>query len=284
MLLRAQSLREGGCSPTFRSIIAPPARIFDWAFDRMYEQSRPMRIDPGSPMPLHAQVESMLRELLKQRKYQQGELLPPEAKIASDLGISRNTVRAAISRLVQEGIMERKAGRGTRYVNQPVLTSLKNWPSFTREMKQRGIEPVVFSLNVELLTPSPQIVEALRLSKTEGAGRILKMERIRGYNGIPAVHSISWFHPRTALQVDDDFSRPLYRLIHDKSGLAAESSEEEISAALADRDFAERLCCNIGDAVLVRKRIVRNDEKKELEYNLNRYRPDRFTYGVTLQK
>ncbi len=243
-----------------------------------------MRIDHGSPVPLHAQVESMLRELLRQRKYQQGELLPPEAGIAEQLGISRNTVRAAISRLVQEGILERKAGRGTRYVNQPLRTSLKNWPSFTREMKQRGIEVVVFSLNVELLTPSPEIVGALRLSKTEGNGRVLKMERVRGYNGIPAVHSISWFHPRAALQVNDDFSRPLYQLIHDKSGLVVESSEEEISAAVADRDFAERLCCNVGDAVLVRKRIVRTKDKKEIEYNLNHYRADRFTYGLTIQK
>ena len=243
-----------------------------------------MRIDPSSPVPLHAQVESLLRDLLKQRKYRQGELLPPEARIAEQLGVSRNTVRAAIVRLVQEGILERKAGLGTRYVNQPLRTSLMHWPSFTREMKQRGIEVEVFSLNVGLSTPSPEIVQALRLSTAEGNGRVLRMERIRGYGGLPAVHSISWFHPRTALQVSDDFSRPLYQLIHARSGLAAESSEEEISANLADGNLAEMLCCHAGDAVLVRKRIVRNEERKELEYNLNHYRADRFTYGLTIQK
>lgn len=243
-----------------------------------------MTIDPSSPVPLHAQVESLLREMIKQPKYQQGELLPPEARIAEQLEVSRNTVRAAISRLVQEGVLERRAGRGTRYVHEPLRTSLKSWPSFSREMKQKGIEVSVFSLNAELLSPPDEIVRALHLSADERKGRILKMERIRGYHDVPAVYSISWFHPRTGLQVADDFSRPLYQLIHAKSGLSADSSEEEISAAVADRALGERLCCEAGDAVLVRRRIVRDPARKEIEYNLNFYRADRFSYGLTLQK
>jgi GntR family transcriptional regulator len=76
----------------------------------------------------------------------------------------------------------------------------------------------------------------------------------------------------------------LYQLILDKSGLMVNSSEEEISAAVADEDLAETLCCDPGDPVLVRKRIVRNAAKKEIEFNINYYRADRFTYGLTLQK
>lgn len=243
-----------------------------------------MRIDHDSPVPLHAQVESLIREMLKQPRYRQGDLLPPEAGMAERLGVSRNTVRAAISRLVQEGVLERKAGRGTRYVNQPLRTGLKNWPSFTREMKQRGIDVAVFSLHAEKARPPVEVARALRLSDSEKKKKIVRMERIRGYDGIPAVHSISWFHDRSRLQVDHDFSRPLYQLIHDKSGLVVDSSEEEISAAVADPDLAETLCCDPGDAVLVRRRIVRNAAKKEIEYNINYYRADRFTYGLTIQR
>ncbi|WP_193212897.1 GntR family transcriptional regulator [Luteolibacter marinus] len=243
-----------------------------------------MRVDHGSPVPLHAQVESLLREMLKQPRYREGELLPPEARIAEQLEVSRNTVRAAISRLVQEGVLERKAGRGTRYVHEPLRTSLKNWPSFSREMKQEGIEVVVFSLQTGLLPPTDEVARALRLTAAETKGRVLKMERIRGYQDVPAVYSISWFHPRTGLQAADDFSRPLYQLVHAKSGLEADSSEEEISASLADRTLAGNLACKPGDAILVRRRIVRDPARKEIEYNLNYYRADRFTYGLTLQK
>lgn len=243
-----------------------------------------MRIDHSSPLPLHAQVEKLVREMLKQSKYRQGALLPPEAGMAEQLGVSRNTVRAAISRLVQEGVLERKAGHGTRYLNQPLRTSLKNWPSFTREMKQRGIEVVVFFLDSKNVRPTKEVAQALRFTGQEKGDTVVRMRRIRGYNGTPAVYSISWFHGRTGLQPDDDFSIPLYQLIHEKSGLLVDSSEEEISAAIAGRDLAEKLGCKQGDPVLVRKRIVRDAAGKEIEYNTNYYRADRFVYGLTLHQ
>lgn len=243
-----------------------------------------MKIDHGSPMPLHAQVEVLIRDLLREPRYREGELLPPEAGMAEKLGVSRNTVRAAISRLVQEGVLERKAGRGTRYVNQPVRTSLKNWPSFTREMEQRGLEVEVFSLEAELVPTPLEVARALGISAADVAPEIVRMSRIRGHGGIPAVLSVSWFHPRAKLATDDNFSQPLYELIQQKSGIVPEYSEEEISAAVADRKLSERLCTRIGDPILVRRRIVRNAGKREIEYNVNHYRADRFTYGLTIRK
>lgn len=243
-----------------------------------------MKIDHGSPQPLHAQVESMLRELLKEPKYSKGELLPPETGIAKKLGVSRNTIRAAISRLVQEGVLERKAGRGTRFVNQPVRTSLMRWPSFTREMQRRGLVVEVFSLSSEKVRATEEVAQALRLTTEAKKATVTKMERVRGYGEIPAVLSISWFHDRCNLRPDDNFTKPLYELIHEKSGLLVDSSEEEISASIAGKDLAEKLDCNSDDPVLVRKRIVRDAAGKEIEYNINYYRPDRFVYGLTLHQ
>lgn len=241
-----------------------------------------MKIDHSSPVPLHVQVEKLVRGMLKEAKYRRGALLPPEAGMAEQLGVSRNTVRAAISRLVQEGVLERKAGHGTRCLNPPLRTSLRNWPSFTREMKQRGIEVAVFCLDSARARPTKEVAEALRLAGIEKKERLVRMRRIRGYHGTPAVYSISWFHQRTGLLPGDDFSLPLYQLIRDKSGLLVQSSEEEISAAIAGRDLAGKLECRIGGPVLVRKRIVRDAAGKEIEYNLNYYRADRFVYGLTL--
>jgi GntR family transcriptional regulator len=246
----------------------------------MFEHLSSMKIDHDSPLPLHAQVEALVRDLVRKPRYRSGELLPPEARIAENLGVSRNTVRAAISRLVQEGVLERKAGLGTRYVNQAVKTSLRNWPSFTGEMKQRGLEVEVFSLDLARVRPPSEVARALRIS----TGKILRMARIRGHGGIPSVVSVSWFHECAKLDPDDDFSRPLYELIRAKSGITVEYSEEEISAALADQELAEKLCCKVGDPILVRRRIVRNAAKREIEYNVNHYRADRFTYGLTIRK
>ena len=99
-----------------------------------------LRIDHNAVIPLHMQVEKLLRELVEMPNCQKGELFPKEVDIARQLGISRNTVRQAISKLVIEGILERKKGVGTRVTSQNINTQLKSWMSFTREMNAKGVK------------------------------------------------------------------------------------------------------------------------------------------------
>ena len=47
------------------------------------------KLDHTSPLPLHAQVEGLLRDLISKKEYQDGKLLPNEVDLAKLLGISR---------------------------------------------------------------------------------------------------------------------------------------------------------------------------------------------------
>ena len=59
-------------------------------------------IDHKSPVPLHAQVEELLRELIEEEEYKNGKILPSEVELSKKLAISRSTVRQAIKKLVFE--------------------------------------------------------------------------------------------------------------------------------------------------------------------------------------
>ena len=67
-------------------------------------------------------------------KLQVGDMLPPEAEIASSLEINRTTVARAMSILEAKGIVKRQRGRGTTLVNKPLeqqrdtLLILAPWP------------------------------------------------------------------------------------------------------------------------------------------------------------
>src|SRR5580658_8349817 len=97
-----------------------------------------MALDHHSPVPLRAQVEHLLRELARKPEYQNGKLLPDEVMLAAQLGVSRGTVRSGIGKLVFEGLLERKAGVGTR-VAQRAESGVRAWRSFSREMAAKGI-------------------------------------------------------------------------------------------------------------------------------------------------
>ena len=69
-----------------------------------------LSVDHNSSTPLHVQAETLLRSLIEKEVYKNGRLLPREVDLASQLNISRNTLRQAITTLVNEGLLVRKKG------------------------------------------------------------------------------------------------------------------------------------------------------------------------------
>ena len=82
-------------------------------------------IDHNSVLPLHHQVEDMLRRLIQDPEYKDGKLLPNEVDIAKKLGISRNTVRQATNKLVYERLLVRKKGVGTKVANNNITNQTR---------------------------------------------------------------------------------------------------------------------------------------------------------------
>lgn len=70
-------------------------------------------------------VEIQLREFLKKKPYKPGDQLPSEQQLAESLGVSRNVVREALSRLRMLGIVETRKKRGMLLASPDILGSLE---------------------------------------------------------------------------------------------------------------------------------------------------------------
>ncbi|OGV39227.1 MAG: hypothetical protein A2020_11340 [Lentisphaerae bacterium GWF2_45_14] len=64
------------------------------------------------------QVKERLLLMLDSPDYQAGAKLPAEPELSKSFGVSRNTVREAVSNLVNEGRLRRKQGKGTFALSQ----------------------------------------------------------------------------------------------------------------------------------------------------------------------
>jgi GntR family transcriptional regulator len=240
-----------------------------------------LELNHNSEIPLHLQVESIIRELIKEERYLNGELLPKEEDLAKKFAISRNTVRHALNKLVYEGLLIRKKGKGTTVASKTVSTRLDNWLSFTNEMKNKGIEVRNFCLDIEFVKSDEKLSAMFEIPLNK---EILKLERLRGTQESPIVFFISYFHPRVGLKGDEDFSQPLYHMLETECSVAASLSREEISAIKADKNIAKKLRIKTGDPVLFRKRSVYDAGKRIIEYNLGYYRADSFTYAIDITR
>lgn len=240
-----------------------------------------LRLDHRSSLPLHAQAEQLLRTLIQRKEYRKGGLLPDEVSLARTLGISRNTLRAAVLRLVAEGRLERKAGVGTRVVEPTVKSGVGAWHSFTREMASKGVKVETYSLDAKWV-PAPD--DAARALKIPAQTKVLCLDRVRGWDAQPEVFFRSYFHPRLGLTENDDFRQPLYELIQARCSIVADESLEEFTAEPADRRLARLLAVRVGTPLLRRERTVLDTGRKPVEFAVVHYRCDRFRLTLSLRQ
>ena len=71
-------------------------------------------------VPLYIQIRNLLRERIRLGEWAAEEPMPTEEELVAHFGVSRTTVRQAMSDLANEGLVVRHAGRGT-FARQPLM-------------------------------------------------------------------------------------------------------------------------------------------------------------------
>ena len=238
-------------------------------------------ITANGGVPLYLQVEAQLRRLALDPRFKDGALLPDELTIADRLGVSRGTARAAILRLVNEGLLERKAGVGTRLRRHPVESGVRAWRSFTREMAAKGVVVQTFHADFEEVRATRAVARGLRV---EPGALVARLDRLRGWDGVPVLLSCSWFHPRLRLSAGLDYTKPLYDIIEDSTGAVAERASEQFGAVRATSALASQLRVRQGHPLLHRCRSVSDARGRPIEYAEVFYVSSRFKLTMELRR
>ena len=85
------------------------------------------RLNRESPIPLYYQLKEMLRSWITAGKFDTGGQFPPERELVEKYGVSRMTVRRALSELVNEGLLALYLGQG---IGAGVIVNGKLWRGF----------------------------------------------------------------------------------------------------------------------------------------------------------
>src|SRR6516162_6236271 len=218
------------------------------------------KLDRKNRVPLHIQIERLLQDLIRHPPYSNGALLPNELTMASQLGVSRGTVRESILKLARQGLLERRKGVGTRKVQ----SGLDAWTGLIGEMSSKNIDDETFLFQILEQPASAKVSEALHVSD----GTALKcLSQVCGRKGRPILQSNTWFHPRLKLSSDEDLRRPPYELAKNGMGIKATHASEELIAVTAGRLTARLLKVKMGTPLLRRVRMSYDANNCVLDYS-----------------
>ncbi len=218
-------------------------------------------------VPLYIQIRNLLRERIRLGEWAAEEPMPTEEELVAHFGVSRTTVRQAMSDLANEKLVVRHAGRGT-FARQPLMVvRMQQWHSLTTDIAQRGLRPSKTILRVEKLEARAEI--AHRASEL-AEGDILHIQSVRYADGNPIVVLDNYFPFElcgflTELELGDpDFS--IERTLSEH-GIELARANGEISATAASEDEAKHLDISAGSPVVEIATKSYNADGRVVEYS-----------------
>ena len=138
----------------------------------------------GSGRLAHGVREELLRTM-RAGAFPDGKL-PPEERLAREMGVSRATIRAALQSLGEDGIVTRRRRHGT-VINEAALRGsvpLNRFTSFRDLVEQSGFRCTVEPLVRAVLVPGPDVAALIQVEPTEPC---LVVERLLLADGVPVV-------------------------------------------------------------------------------------------------
>src|SRR3972149_2096576 len=119
--------------------------------------------------PLYHWLSETLREEIAQGLYKPGDALPAEHELMRRYNLSSTTVRRAVHDLAREGLIYRKAGKGTFVMRTRVEEHLSRLTSFSEEMHSRKIDPSFRLVDAKRCVPPAEVARILDLPSDQEA-------------------------------------------------------------------------------------------------------------------
>lgn len=156
----------------------------------MSPQPLVLNVDRGSPVPLYHQVAVQLIAAIEDGRMQPGDVLENEMSLVKRLQVSRPTVRRAIQEMVDQGLLIRRRGLGTRVANRKVHRKFE-LSSLYDELEREGRNPDTIVL-AHQITVDERAALALDLPATTP---LLSILRVRTAEGAPLAVLHNWLPP-----------------------------------------------------------------------------------------
>jgi len=203
-------------------------------------------------------------------------------------GVSRITVRNAISELEKEGVLFKLAGKGI-YVSKPKpFQSLVRLQGFAEAMAQQGHEIFNQLIGIETLRANDEVAQRLSLGIGDA---ITEIRRVRYLNRAPVSFDITYVptHIGARLAREDLATRDIFLILENDYGIALGFADLAIDAiraneGCADEEIAAHLQINRGDPILRVTRLTHNAAGTPIDFEYLYCRSDNFQFRLRIER
>lgn len=232
-------------------------------------------------IPYYYRVAETLRGRIESRKYPPGGIVPSEKHLAQEFGVSNITIRKAMALLVEDGLVIRKRGVGTRVISKQaqriplkITGNFRDWVDSAVGQKQRLKVDV---LEIALSTCPQSVAKILSIPADS---KIWRMKRIRKLNTEPISYYINHVPPELLTDVSPkEFEKGSFIEVFERCcGVKIAKIEQRVEATTADMDVSSILGTEFGDPLFFIENIYYTAKLLPVEVTHMYFRGDRYIY------
>jgi GntR family transcriptional regulator len=243
-----------------------------------------INLDRSSPVPIYQQVKRWMRHRIEQGIWPEHYKLLNEIDLANEIGVSRGTIRKAVSELIEEGLLVRIHGRGTfiasKQLEQPLAERLV---AFSEDLIEKGIPFETKVLEQQVIEPDERI--ASLLSIVEGRD-VFFLKRIRyvAHTPIILLHNYVVYDRCVGIEELDFTQWRLFQALEERFGLVLDWGRRTFEAQIADRITAQQLDIIECAPVMNMEQIVFLDDGSPIELSDLWMRGEHYRLTATVRR
>lgn len=242
------------------------------------------QISSETDKPLYEQLASYLQMQIRMGTMKPGDKMIPEEEIAKALGMSRTTVRQAMDRLSEQGLIQRYRRKGT-FVTKPQLKRPINYLyNFTENMRGLGVNPTSRVISAAVENAAEEIAAHLQLPNSQM--QVFHLVRLRCAEDDPILYENSYipYYLCPGIEHIDFRVNSLYHILSAQYGLNLYHATETIEAICISEQDAELLQCDDNSPGYRITRISNLDTGYIFEYTSSVTLAERCVFQLELYK
>ena len=213
-------------------------------------------------LPVYVQISEMLIRDVSAGHYLDGERLPPERQMATELAVSVTTLRKALNDMTHKGMLEKRQGSGNYIKINKNLASVYSF--FRVELITGGGLPTAELLGLD------RTIKPAHFPPFGNSDEAYRIRRLRRLNGRPAVLEEIWLDGDQSAQIHpDDLSESLYLFYRKSLNLWITEAEDQLTIAAVPDWSPTTFNPARGEHCLCAQRLSRSQSGAAVEFSLN---------------
>lgn len=229
-------------------------------------------------------IQKELKSRILNGEYKPGEKLPSEPNLASELGVSRNTLRESIGMLQREGLLIKKHGIGNFVTEKyPIIKGgLERLTGIAEFIESQGFKSRSEITNFEVNVSDKEICERLEVDKN---CNFFILETTKYAEEIP-IALCKDIIPNYIIEDIDPVKlhKSVFDGLRDYYGIDIRYAECDLIPAVSDEELSEKLKIKLGTPLLLLEQIHYVADNKRVLYSRSYFPSGKFTFKLVRRR